>query len=140
MRAIRMLMAMAVVLVAMPMAAQGNPGGMGGGQGGGQGGGVGGNQQRMMQMLLKDITVTPAQQAKIDTLQTANRASMMEMMQSGGMQDPANRERMQASRAKLNTDIRAVLTPAQQVQFDKNIAEMPAAGAGRRPPPSPPVR
>jgi Spy/CpxP family protein refolding chaperone len=39
-------------------------------------------------------------------------------------------------RTKHNDDIRAVLTPEQRTQFDKNLAEMPHGGmGGRRPPP-----
>ncbi len=132
MRAIRMLLAMALVFVAMPAAAQG---GMGqGGQGGqGRGGQMG---QRQNAMLFKDITLSEAQKAKIDSLQSANREAMMAMMQGGGMQDPANRGKAAEMRTKLNADIRAVLTPEQQTQFDKNVAEMPQGGMGqgRRPP------
>jgi len=134
MKAIRMLVATALVLVAMPMAAQG---GMGGGQGGMGGmGGMGGGQgrgamqQRQNEMLFKGITLTEAQRAKIDTLQTAQRTTMQEMMQSGAMQDPAARERVAEMRTKHNDDIRAVLTAEQRTQFDKNLAEMPNRGMG----------
>ena len=121
MKAIRMLVATALVLVAMPMAAQG---GMGGGQG------RGAMQQRQNEMLFKGITLTEAQRAKIDTLQTAQRTAMQEMMQSGAMQDPAARERVAEMRNKHNDDIRAVLTPEQRTQFEKNLAEMPTRGPG----------
>jgi len=123
MRAMRILAAMMLVLVATTAQAQGG-GGMGQGQGPG----------RMNEMLFKDITLTDVQKAKVDSIQTAGRESMRAMMQSGGMQDPANREKMMEMRTKQNADIRAVLTAEQQVVFDKNLAAMPAAGAGRRPP------
>lgn len=124
MRAIRMLSAMALVLVAMPLAAQG----------GGDGQGRAMQMQRQNEVLFKDITLSEAQKAKIDSLQTANREAMVALMQGGGMQDPATREKAQGMRTQLNADIRAVLTSEQQVQFDKNVAEMPRPGAGRRPP------
>lgn len=131
MKTIRMLVATALVLVAMPMAAQGGMGGGQGGMGGGQGGqGRGAMQQRQNEMLFKGITLTDAQKAKIDTLQTAQRTAMQEMMQSGAMQDPAAREHMTEMRTKHNNDIRAVLTPEQRTLFDKNLAEMPARGPG----------
>jgi Spy/CpxP family protein refolding chaperone len=138
MKAIRMLVATALVLVAMPMAAQGGmgggQGGMGGGQrgmGGGQGGqGRGAMQQRQNEMLFRGITLTEAQRAKVDTLQAAQRTAMQEMMRSGAMQDPAARERIAEMRTKHNNDLRAVLTPEQRTQFDKNLAEMPARGPG----------
>jgi Spy/CpxP family protein refolding chaperone len=126
MRAMRFLTAMMLVLVATTAQAQGGQGG--GGMGQGQGAG------RMNEMLFKDITLTDAQKVKVDSIQAAGRESMRAMMQAGGMQDPANREKMMEMRAKQNADIRAVLTTEQQVVFDKNLAAMPAPGAGRRPP------
>jgi Spy/CpxP family protein refolding chaperone len=128
MKAIRMLVATALVLVAMPMAAQGGMGGGQGGMGGGQGRGA--MQQRQNEMLFKGITLTDAQRAKVDTIQTAQRTAMQEMMQSGAMQDPAARERVAEMRTKHNNDIRALLTPEQRTQFDKNLAEMPNRGMG----------
>lgn len=138
MHTMRMLVATALVLVAMPLAAQGGMGGGQGGMGGGMGGGQGRGamQQRQNEMLFRGITLTDAQRATVDSLQTAQRTAMMEMMQSGAMQDPAARERMMAMRTKHNDDIRALLTPEQRTQFDKNLAEMPQGGmGGRRPPP-----
>jgi len=130
MKAMRMLVAMTMVLVAVPMAAQGGMGGMGG-MGGGQGGqGRGNMQQRQNEMLFSGITLTEVQRAKIDSLQTAQRTALQEMMQSGAMQDPAARERMTEMRTKHNNDIRELLTPEQRTQFDKNLAEMPTRGPG----------
>ncbi len=130
MRAMRMLVAAAVVLVASTASAQG-----------GQGMGPGGNrdpqamQQRQNEMLFKDITLTDAQKAKIDTIQTKAREEQRTLMQGGGMQDPATREKMMGIRQKQMADIRAVLTAEQQAVFDKNVAAMPMGG-GRRPPSS----
>ena len=133
MRGMRMLAAAMLVMVATTAQAQGGGqggGGMGPGGGMGQGGGAG----RMNEMLFKDITLSPEQKTKIDSIQAAGRTAMQEMMQAGGMQDPANREKMMAMRTKQNTDIRAVFTAEQQATFDKNLAAMPQGG-GRRPPP-----
>lgn len=124
MRAIRWILALALVAMALPAAAQ-----QGGGRGNQQMG-----QQRLNEVLFKDITLSEAQKAKIDSLQAANREAMMAMMQAGGMQDPANREKMQEMRRKHYADMREVLTPEQQAQFDKNVAAMPQPGQGRRPP------
>jgi Spy/CpxP family protein refolding chaperone len=86
-------------------------------------------------MLFKGITLSDAQKAKIDTIQTKARADQQAMMAGGGMQDPTVREKMMAMRTKVNADIRGVLTADQQTIFDKNLAEMPQGG-GRRPPPA----
>lgn len=128
MRAIRMLTAAALVLVASTASAQSGQGGMG--QGGGQG-----MAQRQNEMLFKDITLTDAQKAQIDTIQTKAREEQRAMMQGGGMQDPSMREKMTEMRKKQMDAIRVVLTAEQQAIFDKNLAAMPAMGA-RRPPPS----
>ena len=119
MRAIRLMVAAALVIFAVPAAAQG----------GGQGA-----AQRQNEMLFKDITLTDAQTMQIDSIQTAGRTAMREAM-AGGMQDPSAREKMMEMRTKQNSDIRAVLTAEQQVIFDKNLAAMPAMGAGGRRPP-----
>jgi len=126
-----------LVMVASVAQAQG---GMGGGMGGGRPGGMGqgGGMARQNEMLYKGITLTDAQKAKIDSIQAAGRATMQGMMQSGA--DMATmREQMMGMRQAQNTAIRNVLTPEQQVQFDKNLTEMPQGpggmGGGRRPPP-----
>ena len=125
MQAIRILAAAALVLVASTAAAQG-----------GQGGGMGqGGAARMNEMLFKDITLTDAQKAKVDSIQTHQREAMQAMMQGGGMQDPGMHEKMTEMRTKTNADIRAVLTAEQQVVFDTNLAAMPQGGGMRRPPP-----
>lgn len=126
MRVMRVVVAVLAVLVAMPVLAQG---GMGDGQGRGQ------MQQRQNELLFKGITLSEAQRVKIDSLQAANREAMMALMQGGGLQDPAAREKAVAMREQHHKDIRAVLTPDQQAQFDKNLAEMPQRGPGARRPP-----
>jgi Spy/CpxP family protein refolding chaperone len=123
MRAMRLMVAAALVSFAVPAAAQG------GGQGG-QGGA--GAAQRQNEMFFKDITLTEAQKTQVDSIQTASRTAMREAM-AGGMQEPGAREKMVEMRAKQMADIRAVLTAEQQVIFDKNVAAMPPMGGGRRP-------
>jgi len=124
MRAINVLLTAALVLFAVPAAAQTGQGGPGGGQG------------RNNELLFKDITLTEVQKAKVDSIQSASRDAMRAMMQSGGMQDSATRATMAGMRTKQMADIRALLTPEQQIVFDKNVAAMPPMGGGRRPPTS----
>jgi len=142
----RSLVALAFVLVASTASAQGGmggppPGGMGQGGPGGMGGGRGGMMARQNEILFKDITLTDAQKAKIDSIQAKGREEMMAMMQGGGMQDPGMREQMVQMRTKQAADVRAVLTPAQQAVYDKNVDESrrngpggPGGPGGRRPP------
>ena len=97
----------------------------------------------MEQMLLKGITLTAAQQAKIDSLHQAEHAAMQGQRGQGGGDFAAIREArekgdtatanklMAERRAKMEVQrdahlatVRAVLTADQQKQFDANVAEM----------------
>lgn len=132
MRAIRVVVALALVVTAVPAAAQG---GMGERQGGRQGGGQQ-MQQRQNEMLFKGITLSEEQKVKVDSIQAATREATMALMQGGGMQDPTTREKAQELRKTSHAEMRKVLTAEQAVIFDKNLAEMPQMGPGaRRPPP-----
>jgi Spy/CpxP family protein refolding chaperone len=111
MRAIRFITAAALVLVASTASAQG---------GQGQGMTPEQRQQRQNEMLFKDITLTDVQKARIDTIQVKSREASAALMQAGGMQDPATREKMSANRQKLMADIRAVLTTEQMPQRGGN--------------------
>jgi len=115
--------AVVVLAVAAPSAhAQGGPP-----QGGGMRGGP-----RMMEMLLKDITLDDAQKAKVDSIQQKF-AKEMPPMTPGERPTP---EAMQARRELMVTqqdEIRAVLTPDQQKVFDKNREEMRARMPRRGP-------
>ncbi|MFM9012464.1 MAG: Spy/CpxP family protein refolding chaperone, partial [Gemmatimonadota bacterium] len=90
------------------------------------------------EMLYKGINLTDAQKAKIDSIQAVGRATMQGMMQSGADMS-AMRDQMVAMRQAQAAAVRNVLTPEQQVQYDKNQAEMQqnagGMGGGRRPPP-----
>ena len=129
MKLIRFLAAAAIALTATTAMAQGGP------PGGGQGGG-----QRQMAMLLKDITLTDAQKATVDSLVAGARAESMKLregMTQGTPPTPELRAQMTAVTAKRNAAIKAVLTAEQQVVFAKNLAEM---AANAPPPPPPPAR
>jgi Spy/CpxP family protein refolding chaperone len=98
----------------------------------------------MMQgMLLKGITLTDAQKAKLDTLREAQRTAMQAQRGQGRPDFEAIREArekgdtatvarlmaeqrktMEAHRDAQFAAIRAILTPDQQKQFDANVAEM----------------
>jgi Spy/CpxP family protein refolding chaperone len=91
-------------------------------QQGGQGGGRGFNR------TLNGIELTDAQKAKVAEIQAKYQPEMQairESMQSGGDRAEAF-QKMQALRDKLSPEIRAVLTPAQQSIYDKNLAEQKA--------------
>jgi len=112
--------------VALAQNPQGPPGGGMGMRQGGPG--------RRMQMLLNGITLTPQQQAAVDSIEGAYQPRRRALFTPGAPPDSTARARMRDLADNENKDIRALLTPDQQKVFDKNVAEMPPMGAGRRGP------
>ena len=91
----------------------------------GPGGRGGRDFGRADQMLFRGITLSADQQRRVDSIRTTYRAQMdqMRQQQSGGDRDAA-RSQMRTMMERQQADIRAVLTPDQQTQFDQNVAEM----------------
>ena len=88
--------------------------------------------QRMMDMLLKDITLSADQQVqlkaiteKYDPQTTKLREEMMAARQSGQQMGPESMQKMRTLQTEQRDAIRAILTPEQQATFDKNVAAMP---------------
>jgi len=139
MKGIRMaVLGAALVLGVTTVASAQEARGGGGGQTRGGRGGVA--------RLMTDITVSADVQAKIDTIVAKYAAESRELMTaaqaSGGAPDDATRAKMTEINNKRNAEVRALLTPEQQVQWDKNVAAMPAGrgargGGGGAPPPPP---
>lgn len=99
-------------------------------------------------MLLRDIELSDQQKEQLKAVFEKNRPNRARSALGGaGQPDDALRQRMREAREKrdtaqmrqlrtqavqrmtqerteLNREIRAILTPAQQVQFDKNVAAM----------------
>ena len=113
MKAHRALLAAAVLALAASPALAQNPPPEGG---------------RRMQGVLKGITLTGDQQAKIDSIRASSRAQMPAFT-PGARPDSATREKMRELFRRQMEEIRGVLTPDQQKIFDRNLAEM----RGRRP-------
>ena len=114
------LLALSLLILAAPVAAQQRMGPPQSGQG-----------------LLTGITLTAAQQKRVDSAWAANqpmRDKMRAQMQSGERPDSAQRAAMRSMRERSATEMRAMLTPDQQKVFDQNLSEMRArmqdTGAG----------
>jgi Skp family chaperone for outer membrane proteins len=92
-----------------------------------------GNRPNMAAMLLKDITLSPAQQAKVDSINTKYRDQMQALRNEGG-----DREAMMQKRRDLmekqRDELKAVLTDDQKKTFDKNVEDMRQNMQNRRPP------
>jgi len=82
-------------------------------------------------MLLKGITLSDQQKAKLDSLQESHRVERMAFTPGA----PADSAQMAARRAMMrrhNDEIRALLTPEQQKVFDKNLEDMRAMMQNRQ--------
>ena len=88
-----------------------------------------------MLMVGIDSTLTPEQKTKIEEINkkyAPEQQAIRDAMQAGG--DRAEgMKKMTDLRAKMQPEIRAVLTPAQQAIFDKNVEEMAKRAAAPRP-------
>ncbi len=118
----RLALITALVLGAAAVPAMGqNPnmpmGGMGQGQGRGQMG------ARRLERLRTGITLTPVQQAKVDSIQKVDQAKMP-AFPPGQMPDSASRAQRMTLMQEQDAAIRGVLTAEQQAIWDKNVADM----------------
>lgn len=95
-------------------------------QGQGQSQSQGDMQQRRMQMMFKDITLTKPEQTKVDSIMAAYRAKMPPRPAAGTPPDSASMAARRTMMDQQNADIRAALTKDQQPVFDKNIKDMQA--------------
>ena len=140
MKGIRMAVLGAALVFGMTATAEAQGGG--GARGAGRGG---------VQRLMTDITLSADVQTKIDSIVAKYQTQQRELMgaaagDGGGMQNISGetRAKMAELMTKRNAEIRALLTPEQQTQFDKNVAAAPMRGrrgggqAGANPPP--PIR
>lgn len=76
---------------------------------------------RMQAAALQGITLTPSQQAKIDSITSSYRAKMPHMTPGTPLSDAERQQAMGLMSASVK-DVRTVLTPDQQAIYDKNVA------------------
>ncbi|HJQ20658.1 MAG TPA: Spy/CpxP family protein refolding chaperone [Gemmatimonadaceae bacterium] len=91
---------------------------------------------RMMAALFANITLSSAQQAKIDSIVDKYQAPRMALMQDGTLDQDARRAKMREIMAKQADEFKAALTPDQQKTFDQNLETMRSRmrqGGGRPP-------
>jgi len=127
--AIRMIVAAAALAIAVPAFAQG-----GGGGGGGMQMSPAERAARQKDMIFKDITLSAAQSAKVDTIMIEAGKKQQEAMmaaRSGGGDMATMRESMQKMNTERNDALKAVLTSDEQKKkFDENVAAMPQGRRG----------
>jgi len=92
-----------------------------------------GNRPNMAAMLFKDITLTPAQTAKRDSIEAKYRDQMQALRAAGGDQQEMRTKRTELME-KQRDEFKAILTDDQKKTFDKNVEDMRQAMQNRRPP------
>ena len=92
-----------------------------------------GNRPNMSAMLFKDITLTPAQQSKVDSIEAKYRDQMQALRNGGGDQQEMRQKRGELM-GKQRDELKALLTDDQKKVFDKNAEDMRQQMQNRRPP------
>jgi Spy/CpxP family protein refolding chaperone len=99
--------------------------------------GGGGNGARRMAALFEGITLTTTEQSQVDSIRAAYHAKMGDVKMGPDMSD-ADRQKVRDSMRQEVDDLRSVLAPDQQKQFDANVAAFRSSGRqGGGAPPSP---
>ena len=86
---------------------------------------AGGRGGRMSAALFQGITLTDAQQKQVDSIRTVYQPQI---------QSASDREARRGIMQKQTADFRTILTPDQQTQFDKNLADLRSRMRGGGPP------
>ncbi len=138
------LLAVCTSALAMPMLAQDAPPPPSQGQGGpGRGGPE--QQQRQLDMMTKQLNLTPDQVTQIKTIQADGRTKMMAMREDSSMSQDDKRAKMMSMRQDEQGKIRGVLTDDQKPKYDAMLKQMQErrggggyGGNGGAPPQPPP--
>jgi Spy/CpxP family protein refolding chaperone len=122
---IRMALMSAAMFVMVATVAKAQDGGAGGGRRGGRGGGG-------TAAMFKDITLSDAQKASVDSITKVyqEKSAAIRSEANGDMQ--AAMPKMQENNKARNEAYKSVLTDDQKKTFDANVAAMPQRGG--RPP------
>ncbi len=86
----------------------------------------GGQGRGMAQMLLRDIVLTDVQKDTVEKVNTTFQTQQRELMQqaAGGQRNPAMMQKRREMVETHQRTVRALLTPEQQVTFDRNVKTM----------------
>jgi len=146
MRAAGILLCGALLAIAPAMAQQDAPppppqGGAQGPPPGGPGGGRGGmNPERRLEMMQRQLNLTPDQTTAIKAIFEDERAKMEAARASDGSLSPEDRRaKMMAMREEEKTKIEAILTPEQKTKYEEMEARMRERMEHRDAPPPPPA-
>ena len=124
---------------APPMQQDGPPRGGPGGRGGMMGG------ERQMEMMTKQLNLTPEQVTSIKAIEDDSRKQSMALREDTSTPQEQKRDKMMAIRTASMAKVKALLTDEQKTKYDAMMARMRERGPGGRgpggpdgPPPPPP--
>ena len=92
-----------------------------------------GNRPNMAAMLFQGITLSPAQEARRDSIEAKYRDQMTALRNGGGDQQEMRQKRGEMMQ-KQRDELKAILTDDQKKVFDKNADDMRQQMQNRRPP------
>ena len=118
---------------APPMQQDGGP--RGGGPGGPGGRGMGG--ERQLEMMTKQLSLTPEQVTQVKAIDADSRKQMMALREDTSTPQDQKRDKMMAIRTASEAKIKALLTDDQKTKFDAMQARMRERGQGRGGPSGP---
>ena len=129
----KLSLAIIVALAASLAIAQG-PGGRPGGPGGpgGQRGGFRMDPKQYVEMLDKQLKLSPTQKKEIIAMQTSRTAEMDKLRNAPGDRT-SKRPQMEKLRGTYTAKMKKILNKEQQAKFEKMMAEMRARFGGGRP-------
>ncbi len=136
------LLALCTSALAMPVLAQDTPPPPPQGQGGPGGPGRGG-PERQLDMMTKQLNLTPDQVTQIKTIQADGRSKMMALREDTSMSQDDKRSKMMSMRQDEQSKVRGVLTDDQKTKYDAMLKQMQehrggGYGGNGGPPPPPP--
>lgn len=114
-------------LSTIPMMAQDNtqPQTQGGGNGGGRM-----NPERQLEMMTKELNLTPDQVTQAKAINDDSRKQMMALRDDSSLDQDARRSKMMDIRKTSQTKIRGILTDEQKTKYDAMLTQMQARRGG----------
>ena len=113
---------------------------------GGPGGGRGMGGERQLEMMTKQLNLTPDQVTQIKAIEESSRKESMALREDTSTPQDQKRDKMMAMRTASQAKVRAVLTDEQKTKYDAMQARMrermqdrgPRGDGPDGPPPPPP--
>ena len=101
---------------------------------GGPGGGRGMGGERQMEMMTKQLSLTPEQVTSIKAIEADSQKQSMALREDTSTPQDQKRDKMMAIRTASQSKVKALLTDEQKTKYDTMMARMRERGPGGRGP------